>query len=169
MSDHQGRFGIFAMLPMPHIDATLKEIEYAFDTLKVDGVGIMTNYGDKWLGYAYFDPVWAELNRRKATVYTHPDRRQLLRQPGAGCRQLVDRMGHRHHAQHRQPDLQRVVAEVQGHQLYLLARRRCADVFLGAVPGPVVSTPPYHGKFTREHVQANSTASTTTPRKSQNR
>ena len=71
-SDHKGRFGTFAMLPMPHIDATLKEIEYAFDTLKVDGVGIMTNYGDKWLGYSYFDPVWAELNRRKATIYTHP-------------------------------------------------------------------------------------------------
>jgi 6-methylsalicylate decarboxylase len=71
-SDHKGRFGTFAMLPMPHIDATLKEIEYAFDTLKVDGVGILTNYGDKWLGYSYFDPIWQELNRRKATIYTHP-------------------------------------------------------------------------------------------------
>jgi predicted TIM-barrel fold metal-dependent hydrolase len=32
----------------------------------------MTSYGDKWLGYPEFEPVWAELNRRKATVYTHP-------------------------------------------------------------------------------------------------
>ena len=32
----------------------------------------MTSYGDKWLGYAEFEPIWAELNRRKATVYTHP-------------------------------------------------------------------------------------------------
>ena len=71
-SDHPGRFGTFAMLPLPHVDESLKEIAYAFDTLKVDGVGIMTSYGDKWLGYAEFDPVWAELNRRKATVYTHP-------------------------------------------------------------------------------------------------
>jgi predicted TIM-barrel fold metal-dependent hydrolase len=71
-SDHAGRFGTFAMLPLPNIDGSLKEIAYAFDTLKVDGVGIMTSYGDKWLGYPEFEPVWAELNRRKATVYTHP-------------------------------------------------------------------------------------------------
>jgi predicted TIM-barrel fold metal-dependent hydrolase len=71
-TDHPGRFGTFAMLPFPHVDECLKEIAYAFDTLKVDGVGCMTSYGDRWLGYTEFEPVWAELNRRKATVYTHP-------------------------------------------------------------------------------------------------
>src|SRR5712672_2442911 len=71
-SDHSGRFGTFAMLPLPHIDESLKEIAYAFDTLKVDGVGCMTSYQDKWLGHPQFAPVWEELNRRKATVYTHP-------------------------------------------------------------------------------------------------
>ena len=71
-TDHPGRFGTWAMLPLPHIDESLKAIEYAFDTLKVDGVGIMTSYGDKWLGYQEFEPVWQELNRRKAIVYTHP-------------------------------------------------------------------------------------------------
>src|SRR5215210_101014 len=71
-TDHPGRFGTFAMLPFPHVDECLKEITYSFDTLKVDGVGCMTSYGDKWLGYSEFDPIWEELNRRKATVYTHP-------------------------------------------------------------------------------------------------
>ena len=71
-ADHPGRFGTWAMLPLPHINESLEAIAYAFDTLKVDGVGIMTSYGDKWLGYQEFEPVWEELNRRKATVYTHP-------------------------------------------------------------------------------------------------
>src|SRR5215216_1622056 len=71
-SDHPGRFGTFAMLPLPHVDESLKEIAYAFDTLKVDGIGCMTSYQDKWLGHPHFAPIWEELNRRKATVYTHP-------------------------------------------------------------------------------------------------
>jgi 6-methylsalicylate decarboxylase len=71
--DHKGRFGMFAMLPMPHPDETLKEIEYSLDTLKADGISFMTSYGDKYLGDVVFTPVMEELNRRKATAYTHPN------------------------------------------------------------------------------------------------
>lgn len=69
---HRGRFGVFATLPMPYVDESLKEIAYAFDTLRADGIGMMTSYTDKWLGYSEFAPVFEELNRRKAVVYTHP-------------------------------------------------------------------------------------------------
>jgi 6-methylsalicylate decarboxylase len=70
--DKPGRYGLFAPLSMLDIDATLKEIEYAFDTLHADGINLQSNYGDKWLGHPDYKPVLEELNRRKAVIFVHP-------------------------------------------------------------------------------------------------
>jgi 6-methylsalicylate decarboxylase len=70
--NHPDRFAVFAPLSMMDIDVTLKEIEYAFGTIKANGINLQSNYGDKWLGDAKYKPVLEELNRRKAVVFVHP-------------------------------------------------------------------------------------------------
>ena len=84
VSDHKGRYALFATLPLPDVEASLKEIEYAFGTLHAVGVGLLSSYGSYrdtrdppsnatvWLGDKAFQPVFDELNRRNAIVYTHP-------------------------------------------------------------------------------------------------
>jgi len=69
---HRGRYGLFASLPLPHVDASLKEIAHVFDELHADGIMLNTSYQNRWLGDQSFAPVMEELNRRRAVVYTHP-------------------------------------------------------------------------------------------------
>jgi len=73
VADNGGKLGFFTAVPMDDIGNALKEIEYGFDTLHAQGVALFTNYDSHWLGDARFDPVFAELERRKAVVYVHPN------------------------------------------------------------------------------------------------
>lgn len=109
--DHPGRFGMFAALPLPDVEGSLKEIAYAYDTLKTDGIGLWTSYLDKWPGDPAFAPVFEELNRRKAVVFYHPA-------AAACCRNLI-------------PEL-----SISGMIEYDLDTARCAEsLLIGGTPG----------------------------------
>ena len=151
--DHPGRFGVFAMLPMPHIDESLAELAYALDTLHADGIGMMTSYGDKWLGYSEFQPVFDELNRRKAVVYTHPTTANCCVNLAHDVPEYAIEWG---------ADTTRTIVNL----IFSGASHRYADIsFIFSHGGGVLtavaerlqiqmpSRPPFKGKFTRDQVQ----------------
>ena len=72
VNEHPNRFGAFAILPLPDIEASIVELEYAIDTLELDGVALLTNFGGIYIGDAHYDDLFYELNRRKAVVFVHP-------------------------------------------------------------------------------------------------
>ena len=67
------RYRLFASLPMPHIDASLKELARIGSEIPADGVLLITNYGNRWLGDPEFSPLLEELDRRGLLVYVHPN------------------------------------------------------------------------------------------------
>ena len=69
---YPNRLGGFAALPLPDVDGALKELTYALDELRLDGVVLFSNANGVYLGDARFEPVFAELERRGAVVFVHP-------------------------------------------------------------------------------------------------
>lgn len=72
--EHCGRFLFCAALPLPDVDAAIREAIYALDTLKADGIKLATNVQGQYLGTPALDKLFAVLNERKAVVILHPHR-----------------------------------------------------------------------------------------------
>jgi predicted TIM-barrel fold metal-dependent hydrolase len=72
VAEHPDRFGLMAALPMPYVDEALAELEYAYTELHTDGVILVPHAGTSYLGDPLYDPVFAELDRRRAAVLVHP-------------------------------------------------------------------------------------------------
>ena len=72
--EHPGRFKFCAALPLPDVNAAIREAIYALDTLKADGIKLATNVGGQYLGTPELDTLFSFLNERKAVVILHPHR-----------------------------------------------------------------------------------------------
>jgi 6-methylsalicylate decarboxylase len=72
---HPNRFGFFATLCLPDVKGSLDETAYLFDKLRADGVVLLANSRGIYLGDKTFDPLFDELNKRKAVVFVHPSSR----------------------------------------------------------------------------------------------
>ncbi|MEC0140939.1 amidohydrolase family protein [Paenibacillus macerans] len=66
------KYGMLACLPTEFVDEALKEIDYAYETLKVDGFCLPSNTKGIYIGDDRMDEILAELNRRSAVVLLHP-------------------------------------------------------------------------------------------------
>ena len=83
--EHSGRFLFCAALPLPDVDAAIREAIYALDTLKADGIKLATNVDGQYLGAPELDTLFSLLNERKAVIILHPHRpepvnRQVMQQ-----------------------------------------------------------------------------------------
>ena len=73
VGEHRDRLGFFAILPMPLAEAAVEEAIYALDELNADGIVLLASAGDKFLGDPDFEELMAELDKREAVVFVHPN------------------------------------------------------------------------------------------------
>lgn len=79
---HPQRFGSFALLPLPFTEASCAEAVHALDVLGADGVVMFGSSDGVFLGDPCLDELMAELDRRAAVVFVHPNLHQSSEQLG---------------------------------------------------------------------------------------
>ena len=72
MIENPEKIGAFASVPLPDVDGAIKEVKYALDEKKMDGVMLMSNVKGRYLGDKTFRPFFEELDKRNAVVFIHP-------------------------------------------------------------------------------------------------
>ena len=71
-ADYPGKFLFCASLPLPDVDAAIKEAVYVLDTLGADGIKLATNSRGQYVGDAALDTLMQVLNEHHAVVMLHP-------------------------------------------------------------------------------------------------
>jgi 6-methylsalicylate decarboxylase len=142
ISQHPGRFGAFASLPIADVDESLAEIERALDGLLLDGVNVLTNVDGVYLGDASLEPIMTELNRRSAIVFIHPTSpacwectslgypRPMIEFPFDTTRAVTNMLLSETLARH--PDIRWIVPHAGGTLPFLAPRIAGISVLLGA-------------------------------------
>jgi 6-methylsalicylate decarboxylase len=72
VAEHRDRFGFFASVPLPCVEAAVEEAVYAMERLGARGVVLMSNSAGLYLGDPELDPLWEALDQLRAVVFEHP-------------------------------------------------------------------------------------------------
>jgi predicted TIM-barrel fold metal-dependent hydrolase len=83
--EHPGRFLFCAALPLPDVNAAIREAKYALDTLGADGIKLATNVAGQYLGTPVLDTLFSVLNERTAVVILHPHRPEPANRQDLDC------------------------------------------------------------------------------------
>jgi 6-methylsalicylate decarboxylase len=66
------RIASYVMLPLPHIDAALREMERGLDQLGCVGVNMNISCLNRSVAETEFEPIYQEMNRRGVVLFVHP-------------------------------------------------------------------------------------------------
>lgn len=81
VADHPEKFGAMGFVSLPDVEAACRDVEYALDTLKLDGINLQSHTADRYLGDPEENELYAELDRRRAVIFVHPQRPHVTGMP----------------------------------------------------------------------------------------